>query len=124
MTLLPEELSRSDERCGVLELPSYNIGPLVRQQGKIAVRSDPFCEAGVHDCLAGRSDRDRFRHFRLATFCDPCDLGSKACHMVLFLVEGGLGHEHREVDILHAMHFEFGVSELLDLLPDVEGRRA
>ena len=44
--------------------------------------------------------------------------------MVLLLVEGRLGHEHREVGVLDTVSFEFGVGELLDVLPNEEGGRA
>ena len=44
--------------------------------------------------------------------------------MVLFFVQGGLSHEHGEVDILHAVILELCVSVLLDLLPDEERGRA
>jgi hypothetical protein len=40
----------------MLELPSYNVGPLVKAQRKISVRVDPLGIAGIHDGLTGRSD--------------------------------------------------------------------
>ena len=88
------------------------------------MRSNPFGEARVHDCLTGRSDGNRLGHLRLTAFRDPCDFRSEARDVVLFFVQGGLGHEHGEVDVLHAVDLELCVSKLLDLLPDEERSRA
>ena len=42
VAFLPKELTSSNERCGVLELPSHHIGPLIQKQGEITMGSDPF----------------------------------------------------------------------------------
>lgn len=57
----------------------------------------------------------------MSTLSDPGDFGSETFDVVLFLVEGGLRHEHREVDVLNSVCLEPGVSELLDLFPDEVG---
>lgn len=40
----------------MLKFPADDIGPLVKAQGKISVGVNPFAEAGIHNCLRGRSD--------------------------------------------------------------------
>jgi len=37
VAFLPEEFSRSNEGCWMLELPSDDIGPLVGEQGQITM---------------------------------------------------------------------------------------
>ena len=51
MALLPKELSCSDERSWVLELPSDDIGPLVEEQWEVSVGSDPLGIRWVHNGL-------------------------------------------------------------------------
>jgi len=51
MALLPEELSCSDERSWVLELPSDDIGPLIEEQWEVSVGSDPLGIRWVHNGL-------------------------------------------------------------------------
>ena len=121
VTFLPEELTCADERCGVLELPSDHIGPLVSQEGQITMGSDPFGETGIHDGFRGGSDRDGLGHFTLTTLGDPGDFRGKSFNVILLFVEGSLRHEHWEVDVLNTMKFKLSVSKLLDLLPDEEG---
>lgn len=122
VALLPEELSRSDEWRGVLELPPHHIGPLVRQQGQVTMRTNPFRERRIHDCLTGGADSDGFWHFRLSTLGDPGDLRCETRDVILFFIESRLCDEHGEVDVLNAVGLELGVAILLDLLPDVVGR--
>src|SRR5687767_12122380 len=48
--LLPQELARADEGCGVLELPPHHVGPLVETQGEV-----PVCLMWCVDgCVGGR----------------------------------------------------------------------
>ena len=86
VALLPEELTGSDEGSGVLELPTDDIGPLVGQERQVTMRADPLAETGVHDCLGGGSDGDRFRHLTLSTLSHPCDLRSESLDVALLFV--------------------------------------
>ena len=86
MTLLPKELTSTNERRRVLELPSYDIGPLVEEQGQVTVRPDPLGVGRVHDCFRGRPDRDGLRHLTLAGLGDPSDFGRETLNMVLFFI--------------------------------------
>jgi hypothetical protein len=42
VALLPQELAGTDERGGVLELPSHDVCPLVEAQEQVSVASDPL----------------------------------------------------------------------------------
>ena len=66
--LLPEKLSRSQERSGILELPTHNIAPLVDLQRKISVTANPFREERIHDRFTSRADSDRLGQIGLSTF--------------------------------------------------------
>ena len=46
----------------MLELPTHDVRPLISQKGQVAMRTDPFGETRVHDCLTGRSDGNRLGH--------------------------------------------------------------
>lgn len=58
VTLLPQELSGSEERLGVLELPTDDGVPLVELEGQVTVTSDPLGVVGVHDSLRRGTDSD------------------------------------------------------------------
>lgn len=118
---LPEELSGPDERSGVFELPTDDIGPLVQHQGQVPVRLDPVLEGRVHDGLGSRSDGDRFLELALATAGHPGHFGGETFHMVLLGVERAFGHEHREITVFDSDVLEAGVEEFLDMVPDGEG---
>jgi hypothetical protein len=66
MALLPQELSGSNERSRVLELPTHDISPLVKAKGQISVRVNPLGIAGIHDSLTSRSYSDRFLEISFA----------------------------------------------------------
>mmetsp|Transcript_35021 Transcript_35021/g.53759 ORF Transcript_35021/g.53759 Transcript_35021/m.53759 type:complete len:601 (-) Transcript_35021:128-1930(-) len=124
VALLPEELAGSDEGSGVLELPSDDVSPLVDLEGEVSVGTDPLRECGVHNSFGSRSDGDGLVHLGLAGLGYPSDLGREPFKVVLFLLEGTLRDEHREVGVLGTAGLEASVEVGLDLLPDVEGARA
>ena len=74
VSLLPEELARSNEGRGMLEFPANDVCPLVEQQRQITIRVDPLCKARVHDGFTSGADSDRFRKFTLATLSYPGNL--------------------------------------------------
>ena len=53
MTFLPKELSCPNERSGMLELPSDDIGPLIQEHRQVSMRVDPLSKGWVHDSLTG-----------------------------------------------------------------------
>lgn len=58
MTLLPEELSGPDEWSWMLELPADDVGPLVKLQWQVPMRSHPLCVGWIHDGFRSWSDSD------------------------------------------------------------------
>ena len=124
VTFLPEELTSADERSRVLELPSDDIGPLVKEQRQVTMRPNPFSIGRVHDCLGSRPDSDRLRHLTLSRLGNPSDLGSEARYMVLLLIKRLLSHKHGEVAVLHAVLLEKCIGEVCNLFPDEERVRA
>lgn len=56
VALLPQELTSTQERLGVLELPSDDGVPLVQAQGQITVTANPLGVVGVHNSLGCRTD--------------------------------------------------------------------
>lgn len=48
VTFLPEEFSSSNERSWMLEFPSDNVSPLVKQNRKISVAADPPGVRRIH----------------------------------------------------------------------------
>ena len=83
VTFLPQELSGSDERCGVFKLPSDDVGPLVKFQGEITMALDPIGIGRIHDGLAGWSDCNGFGKITLARLSDPSYFRSESFNMVL-----------------------------------------
>lgn len=56
VALLPEELSGSEKRLGVLELPPNNRVPLVQLQRQVTMASDPFGVVRVHNSFRRGTD--------------------------------------------------------------------
>ncbi len=87
MAFLPEEFSGSDERSGVLEFPSDDVGPLVELEWKVSVALDPVGIGWIHDGLTGGSDGDGFSEVRFTRLGDPCNFRRESFDMVLFNFE-------------------------------------
>ena len=90
VAFLPKELSSSNERSGMLELPSHNVGPLIQAKRKISVRMNPLGKAGVHDSLAGWSDCNWLRKISLSRSGNPCNFWGKAFNMIFLFTESCL----------------------------------
>ena len=88
------------------------------------MRSNPFAETRVHNCLRRGPNCNGFGHLALTTFCDPCNFWSKSFNVVLFFIKSSLCYKHGEVNVLNSVKFEFCISKLLDLFPDVVRGRA
>lgn len=56
VSFLPEKFSCPYKWSWMLKLPSYNIGPLVDEYGKISVRLHPIGKCRIHDCFTCWSD--------------------------------------------------------------------
>ena len=84
------------------------------------MRTDPLGKRRVHDSLRGWSDGDGLWHLALPALGHPSDFRSESCDVILFFVQSCLCHEHGEIDVLNANLLEKLISELCNLLPDVE----
>ena len=68
--------------------------------------------------LRGRTDAEAVLQLLVAAHGDPGALGSEALHMVLLLLEQGLGDQNREIHVLMTGFLELLVQVCLDVLPD------
>ena len=62
MALLPEELGGAQEHAGA-QFPAHDVGPLVDQDGQVAVRLDPVLIGIPDDGLGSRAHHQWFRQF-------------------------------------------------------------
>ena len=77
VALLPEELAGAQEDAGA-QLPADHVGPLVEQQGQVAVAVDPLGHELADDRLAGGADDDRLVELLAAGVGDHGQLGAEA----------------------------------------------
>ena len=72
----------------------------------------------TEECLGSRTDTKSVLQLLISAVSYPCDFGSEALNMVLFLLEKAFGDEHRHTNILVACSLEHTVKDSLDILPD------
>ena len=117
MTLLPQEFSGTKERTGSL-FPSYNAYPLVIQLGQVAVAVYDISIVLAEQSLGSRSYAESVLKLLASAVSYPCNFGSKALNVILFLLEKALGDKHRHTNILVTQCLETGIEYLLYVLPD------
>ena len=126
--LLPEELRGTQEEPRP-HLPPDDVGPLVDQQRKVAVRLDPAGERLADDGLGRRPDHQRLvelagrNQSAVGPGFEPMvrDDGAflrKAFHMLGLLLEEPLGNEEREVGVAMPRLPEHPVEDPLALFPE------
>ena len=113
MAFLPQELGGTQEEAGT-HFPADHVGPLVHQDGQVAVRLDPILIGVPDDGFRSGAHNQFFFQFgggvhayALAVFVGfeavvghhGAFLG-KAFHMVGFAAEEGFGDEKREISVL------------------------
>mmetsp|Transcript_46216 Transcript_46216/g.92241 ORF Transcript_46216/g.92241 Transcript_46216/m.92241 type:complete len:317 (+) Transcript_46216:1629-2579(+) len=123
VALLPQKLTCAQEWRRMLELPTHHRAPLVKQQGKIAVRVDPIGESRVHDGFRCGADGNGLVKIAISRFRHPRHFRCEALHMLLLCLQLGLRDKHREVAILHAKRLDARVKKLRDSLPQAESPR-
>ncbi len=131
VAFLPEELGRAEEQARA-HFPTHDVGPLVDQQGKIAVGMHPAGECGSDNRFGGGADYVRFGEFPggdhfgftvLAFHCfkavvgDDRALGGEAFGVLRFFFKVGKRDQQREVGVLVAGGFEAAVEGELDEFP-------
>ena len=99
-------------------LPAQDGAPLVIQLGQVPVGVDDVFIVLAEQGLAGGTDAVALLQLFAAAHGDPGALGGKALHMVLLLLEQGLGDEHGQVYVLVPGLLELLVQGVLDVLPD------
>ena len=117
VALLPQKLPVAQERAGGL-LPAQHGGPLVIQLGEIPVGVDHIFIVLAEQRLGGGADAHALLQLLAAAIGDPGALGGKALHVVLLLLEQGLGNQHGQIDVLVARLLEHPVQDALEILPD------
>ena len=131
MALLPEELGRAQEQARA-HLPPHDVGPLVAEDGQVAVGLDPVLVRIPDDRLRRRPHDQLLLELRIGVHDDPLALGivlqavvrhhgallGEALDVVRLLREEGLGNEEREVGVLVSRLLEHLVQRIVHLLPD------
>ena len=117
VALLPEELGGAQEDPGP-QLPAHDVGPLVDEQGQVAVALHPLGEERVDDRLAGGAHDDGLLQLLAAGVGDHGQLGAEALDVLGLLAQVGLGDEEGEVGVLGAGGLDPPVQLGLHALPD------
>ena len=117
MALLPQELPVAQEGAAGL-FPAQDRAPLVVQLGQVPVGVDNVFIVLTEQGLRGGTDAVALLQLLAAAVGDPGALRGKALHMVLLLLEQGLGDQHGQIHVLVAGLLEPTVHLPLDVLPD------
>ena len=131
VAFLPEELGRAEEHAGA-HLPAHHVGPLVAEDGQVAVGLDPVLVGAPDDGLGGGAHNELFLELGRGVDHHAIAVGvvhqavvrhhgallGEAFHMLRLAAEETLGNEKREVGILMARGLEHAVELVLHLLPN------
>ena len=115
--LLPQELAGAQEEPWP-QLPADHVGPLVQQQGQVAVALDPLGHELADDGLTRRAHDDRL--FELLASChrDHGKFRAESLDVLRLALEVGLGDEQREVGVLCPARLDAGIDLCLHPFPD------
>ena len=117
VALLPQEFPVAEEGAGGL-LPPEDGAPLVVQLGQVPVGLDDVFIVLAEQGLGRGPDAVALLQGIAAAVGHPGALGGEALHMVLLLLQQGLGDEEGEVDVLVACLLKALVQFGLDVFPD------
>lgn len=78
MAFLPQKFTCTNERLGVLELPSYNAIPLIQFERKISMTFDPFSVVWIHGSFRGGTDGDGLLQIGVSTVYELNDIQDKS----------------------------------------------
>ncbi len=137
VSFLPEEFRGSEEEAGS-HFPSHDVGPLVDEDGEVAVGLDPLVVHLSDDGFGGGAYDEWFFEFGGGVGLDAaaggvffesgvCDEGAfhgEAFDVFGFFCEEGLGDEEGEVGVDVAGVFEAFIEVALDGFPDGVAFRA
>ncbi len=116
MTLLPPELTGTQERTGGL-FPADDRAPLVVQLGQVTPRTDDLRVMLAEQGLGGRADTQTLLELVIAAVRYPRTLRRKALYVVGLLLEQAFRDEDRHRNVLVAGLLEHGVERVLNVLP-------
>mmetsp|Transcript_34071 Transcript_34071/g.71682 ORF Transcript_34071/g.71682 Transcript_34071/m.71682 type:complete len:431 (+) Transcript_34071:797-2089(+) len=117
VSLLPQKFARAQERRGILELPSHDVGPLVQLERQVAMAANPIRKGGVHDRLGRRTHGNGRGQIAVAGLGHPRHLGCEAFDVILLLFQTILGYEHGKVGVLYVELANFFVEPFLNQFP-------
>ena len=117
VTLLPQELGGAQEQARP-QLPAHDIGPLVDQQGQVAVALHPLGEEAVDDRLGGGADDEWLLQLLAAAVGHHGELGGEPLDVLGLELQEGFGDEQREVGVLRPRLLNAPVELGLHELPD------
>ena len=117
VALLPEELPVAEEGAGGL-LPAEDAAPLVIELGQVPPGVDDVGVMLAEEGLGGGADGQAVLQLLAAAHGDPGALGGEALHMVLLLLEQGLGNQHGEVYVFVPGLLKAPVQLALYVLPN------
>ena len=69
-------------------------------------------------CFRRRTNAKSLLKLFASAVCYPCNLGSKALNVVLFLLEQAFGDKHRHTNVFVSRFLEHTVKNALNILPD------
>jgi len=98
--------------------PAENVGPLVDQHRQIPIALDPLAVHVPDDRLGGGAEGQPLLQLFTAGLGHPGQFGVEAFHVVLFLLEKALRHQHREIGVAVPRFLEALVEAGLDPLPE------
>ena len=131
VAFLPEEFGGAEEHAGA-HFPAHYVGPLVAENGEVAVGFDPVLVGGPYNGFGGGADDELFFKAGGGVDNDTCTVGvvhetvvgnhgaffGEAFYMLGFTAEERLGDEEGEVSVLVAGGFEHVVEGTLHFFPD------
>ncbi len=100
------------------QFPANDVGPLIDEEGKIAVRLHPLGEHAVDDRLRGRTDDERLLELLAPGVGDNRQFRSEPLDVLGLAMDEALRDEEGEVGVLVSRLLDEAIQSLLDLLPD------
>ena len=131
VAFLPEEFCGAQEQARA-HLPAHHVGPLVHEEGKVAVALDPALVGVPDDGFGGGANDEFFLEFGVGVDHHSPSVGvvlqtvmrhhrallGEALHMRRFLAQVALGDEQREVGVDVARVLEHAVKHVLHPFPN------
>ena len=118
VALLPEKFERAQEKPRA-QFPAHYAVPLIDQHGQVAIRLNPFRVCVPDDRFRGRPDHQRLFQLFAAAVRHDRELGRKARHVRLFLLDEASRDQQRK----RSVHVPGGLEPLIERRRDVFPQR-